>query len=265
MNLTKEAIIAIQNKLNILADGVYGKNTTAAIKEWQKNNGLTVDGVIGKITWNKMFDSDEKIEIIPKDNYVLKLKGHIPDIVLSQLTECINKFEINNTLRLSHFLAQCNHESMGFLATEENLNYSKDSLIRVFGKYFKTIDVEQYARKPEKIASLVYANRIGNGDEASKDGYKYRGRGYIQLTGKSNYSDFNNIVNEDVVNNPELVATKYALLSAAWFWNSRNLNCCADKGSSNSVVTEITKKVNGGNNGLEDRIKWFKKYHNILS
>ena len=106
---------------------------------------------------------------------------------------------------------------------------------------------------------------MGNGNEASKEGYKYRGRGYIQLTGKNNYSAFNEVVEEDVVASPELVATKYALLSAAWYWNSRTLNNVADKGASKSVSTTVTKKVNGGRNGLADRIREFKKYYALLS
>jgi putative chitinase len=124
---------------------------------------------------------------------------------------------------------------------------------------------DSYARQPEKIASRVYGGRMGNGDEASKEGYKYRGRGYIQLTGKDNYSKFAQTVNDDILNNPDLVASKYPLLSAAWFWNTRLLNQLADEGSSDDVVTKITKKVNGGVIGLDDRIKHFKNYFLLLA
>ncbi|WP_292926465.1 glycoside hydrolase family 19 protein [Nitrosomonas sp.] len=124
---------------------------------------------------------------------------------------------------------------------------------------------DSYARQPEKIASRVYGGRMGNGDEASKEGYKYRGRGYIQLTGKDNYSKFAQTVSDDILNNPDLVASKYPLLSAAWFWNTRLLNQLADEGSSDDVVTKITKKVNGGVIGLDDRIKHFKNYFPLLA
>ncbi len=119
-----------------------------------------------------------------------KLKGHVPDAVLSQIPQVMEKFQINTPLRLCHFLAQCAHESGNFKAVTENLNYSPVSLLKVFGKYFNEKNVEAYARKPEKIANLVYGNRMGNGPESSGDGFKYRGRGYIQLTGKVNYQSF---------------------------------------------------------------------------
>ncbi|MDO8894498.1 glycoside hydrolase family 19 protein, partial [Nitrosomonas sp.] len=169
------------------------------------------------------------------------LKTHIPDTVLDQIPDCAEKFAINTPLRLAHFLAQCAHESMDFKAREENLNYSADGLKKIFPKYFPDNLADSYARQPEKIASRVYGGRMGNGDEASKEGYKYRGRGYIQLTGKDNYSKFAQTVNDDILNNPDLVASKYPLLSAAWFWNTRLLNQLADEGSSDDVVTKITK------------------------
>jgi putative chitinase len=118
---------------------------------------------------------------------------------------------------------------------------------------------------PEKIASKVYANRMGNGDEASKDGFKYAGKGYIQLTGKANYMEFDKTVPEDITNNPELVATKYPLASAAWFWSKNGLNLIADKGATDLVVTSVTKRVNGGTIGLADRIKHFKEFYALLS
>lgn len=194
-----------------------------------------------------------------------KLKGAIPDEVLSQIPGVMEKFQINTPLRLCHFLAQCAHESGNFKAVSENLNYGAKGLLGTFKKYFPTeAKALQYERKPEKIANLVYASRMGNGDEASGDGFKYRGRGYIQLTGKVNYESFDKVVEENVTANPDLVATKYPLLSAAWFWNSRTLNTLADKGATDDDVTAITKKVNGGTYGLEDRIAKFKKFHGLL-
>jgi len=193
------------------------------------------------------------------------LETHIPDTVLDQIPDCAEKFAINTPLRLAHFLAQCTHESAEFKAREENLNYSADGLKKIFPKYFPDNLADSYARQPEKIASRVYGGRMGNGDEASKEGYKYRGRGYIQLTGKDNYSNFAQAVSDDIMNNPDLVASKYPLFSAAWFWNTRSLNQLADEGSSDDVVKKITKVVNGGVNGLEDRIKHFKNYYLLLA
>jgi putative chitinase len=201
-----------------------------------------------------------------------KLKGHIPEAVISQIPAVMEKFQINTPLRLAHFLAQCGHESGGFRLTKENLNYSAKGLLGIFKKYFtkadKTPDTAKaalYERKPEKIANLVYANRMGNGPEASGDGAKYCGRGYIQLTGKDNYTAFGKSINEDLTVDPTVVASKYALLSAAWFFNKNGLHKLADGGATDAVVTQITKRVNGGTIGLADRIKHFKEYHALLA
>ena len=196
---------------------------------------------------------------------ISKLKGHVPDAVIAQIPEVMDKFQINTPLRLCHFLAQCGHESGNFKAVNENLNYGAKGLRGIFGKYFPTdAKALEYERKPEKIANLVYGGRMGNGPEASGEGFKYRGRGYIQLTGKDNYSAFDKVVPENIVETPDLVATKYPLLSAAWFWNSRKLNELADKGAADADVTAITKKVNGGTIGLADRIKHFKEFYELL-
>lgn len=194
-----------------------------------------------------------------------KLKGAVPDEVLTQIPGVMEKFQINTPLRLCHFLAQCAHESGNFKVVNENLNYGAKGLLGIFKKYFPTeAKAKEYERKPEKIANRVYADRMGNGPESSGDGWKYRGRGYIQLTGKVNYQSFDKVVEENTTDNPDLVATKYPLLSAAWFWNSRTLNILADKGSTDADVTAITKKVNGGTHGLDDRIAKFKKFYALL-
>jgi len=194
------------------------------------------------------------------------LKGHVPDTVIAQIPGVMEKFQGNTPLRLAHFLAQCGHESGGFKLTQENLNYSAKGLLGIFKKYFPTETLAKaYERQPEKIASKVYASRMGNGDEASKEGYKFRGRGYIQLTGKSNYAAFDKTVEEDILASPDLVATKYPLLSAAWFWSKNGLNVLADKGATDADVTAITKRVNGGTIGLPDRIRHFKEYHKLLA
>jgi putative chitinase len=195
-----------------------------------------------------------------------RLKGHVPDTVIAQIPGVMEKFGVNTPLRLAHFLAQCGHESGGFRLTQENLNYSAKGLMGIFKKYFPTQALaDAYARKPEKIANRVYGGRMGNGPEASGEGFKFRGRGYIQLTGKSNYAAFDLAVEDDILANPDLVSTKHALASAAWFWKKNGLNLIADTGSSTEVVTKITKRVNGGTIGLADRIKHFKEYHALLA
>jgi putative chitinase len=193
-----------------------------------------------------------------------KLKGNIPDTVIAQIPGVVEKFEINTPLRLAHFLAQTGHESGGFKAVTENLNYGAAGLQSIFKKYFTAESAVEYARKPEKIANVVYANRMGNGNQASGEGFKYCGRGYIQLTGKDNYAAFDKTVAEDILANPELVATKYPLLSAAWFFHKNGLHKIADEGATDDVVTKVTKRVNGGTIGLADRILHFKEYHALL-
>jgi len=194
-----------------------------------------------------------------------KLKGKIPDDVITELSEVMDKFAINTPLRLSHFLAQAAHESGNFKHTSENLNYSAERLKVIFPKYFKQQGLaESYGRKPELIASRVYGGRMGNGDEGSREGFKFRGRGYLQLTGKNNYAEFDKFVNEDILTNPDLVATKYPLLSAAWFFHKNGLNAISDKGADDATVTSVTKRVNGGTIGLPDRIKHFKEYYSLI-
>jgi putative chitinase len=194
-----------------------------------------------------------------------KLKGHVPDTVIAQIPGVVDKFEINTSLRLAHFLAQTGHESGGFKAVSENLNYGAAGLQSIFKKYFTAESAKEYERKPEKIANIVYANRMGNGNQASGEGYKFRGRGFIQLTGKDNYSAFDKTVEDDILTNPDLVATKYPLLSAAWFFHKNGLHKIADEGTTDAVVTKVTKRVNGGTIGLPDRIKHFNEYNNLLN
>jgi putative chitinase len=156
----------------------------------------------------------------------------------------------------AHFFGQCAHESGNFKVFSENLNYSAQGLNKIFRKYFPTVaSTSGYARNPEKIANKVYGNRMGNGPEASGDGWKFRGRGPIQLTGKSNYTAFAaDIDRPDVLTNPDIVATELAFESALWFFRKNGLLAIADKGVSTAVITQITKRVNGGTHGLDDRI-----------
>jgi putative chitinase len=194
-----------------------------------------------------------------------KLKGHVPDSVIAQIPDVMTKFKIDTALKLAHFLSQCGHESGGFKIVNENLNYGAKGLMTIFKKYFpEGTKAALYERKPEKIANLVYGGRMGNGPEASGDGYKFRGRGYIQLTGKDNYTAFDKFVTESIVESPDLVATKYPLMSAAWFFDKNGLWTVCDKGATTEVVTAVTKRVNGGVIGLVDRIKHFNEYYALL-
>ena len=182
-----------------------------------------------------------------------------PQVWADAMANVFPVYEINTPQRIAAFLAQCGHESGGWTTFEENLNYSAQGLRKIFGKYFPNDELAMaYQRQPEKIANRIYCNRMGNGDEASGDGYKYRGRGPIQLTGKANYTAFAKDMFEDwqnVVDNPDWVTydKDFALMSAIWFWNKNKLNHEADIGD----IKTMTKKINGGYIGLEDRIKHY--------
>jgi len=266
-----ENVKLMQEKLGISpAVTNFGPKTEEAVKAFQLKNGLTPDGVVGPKTWEMIVGGSTPTPpapIAPVGGLKLDaLKGHIPDGVIQMIPDTAAKFQINTPLRLAHFLAQCGHESGGFRATQENLNYSAKGLMGIFKKYFPTEAIANaYQRNPQKIANKVYASRMGNGDEGSGEGYKFRGRGYIQLTGKDNYTAFGKSIGEDIPSNPDVVASKYALLSAAWFFNKNGLHKMADGGATDAVVTSITKRVNGGTIGLADRIKHFKEYYHLLA
>jgi putative chitinase len=170
-------------------------------------------------------------------------------------------------VRAAHFFAQTAHETGGFKAFSENLNYSADGLNKIFPKYFKNAgrDAVPFARNPEKIANIVYASRMGNGDAASGDGWKFRGRGALQLTGKANYEAFAKYLgNNEVLENPDLVATKYAFESAMFFFERNKLWAICDKGINDAAILELTKRINGGTHGLEDRNAKTKKYYEYV-
>ena len=196
-------------------------------------------------------------QLLPKNPYV--------DHWYDALSKLLPDYEINTPKRIAAFIAQCSHESGGFTALKENLNYKPATLRKLFSKYFPNDALaEEYCAKPNKqeaIASRIYASRMGNGDEASGDGYKYCGRGLIQLTGKSNYiafADSLEITPEEASN--YLATFEGAAQSACWFWESNNLNQWADKGD----ILTLTKRINGGTIGLEDRIKHYEHALHVL-
>lgn len=193
------------------------------------------------------------------------LASKLPAAASKYMLEVVTRYNITQPLRLAHFMAQIAHESGNFQFVAENLNYSADSLLKVFPKYFKDkATADKYARNPEMIGSRVYGSRMGNGDEASKEGFKFRGRGYLQLTGKDNYKAFSDFIKEDCVANPDLVSTKYPMDSAIWFFDKNKLWDICDKGAGDDIVTLVRKRVNGGTIGLQDTISKFKTYHALL-
>jgi len=178
------------------------------------------------------------------------------------LSQALPDYDITTPKRIAAFLAQCAHESGGFRAIKENLNYKAESLVRVFPKYFHSIDeAQQYANNQSAIANRVYAYRMGNGDEASGDGFRYCGRGLIQITGKSNYQAFADSLQMNVSDAPDYLATfEGAVQSACWFWEANNLNALADQGD----ILALTKKINGGTIGLDDRTARYNKALQVL-
>ena len=215
-----EDVKKLQAKLGIKADGAFGPGTESNVKEWQASNGLTADGIVGDTTWSKMFG----------------VNPQITDTVtqVEELSRIATQFGITNNLRLSHFLAQCAHESGAW-------------------KY-----------KLEIASGKAYEGRKDLGNTQAGDGVRFKGRGYIQLTGRANYGVFSQFIGEDCVSQPELVATKYPLASAAFFFNRNKLWAICDQGATDEVITKVSKRVNGGTNGLADRLKKFKVYHDLL-
>lgn len=232
-----EDVKKLQAKLGLIQDGTFGPLTESKVKEWQIKNGLVDDGIVGAFTWSKMFGSYDQItdSVTQLPNLSLnKLNGHIPAAVLEELLKIATQFGITNNLRLAHFLAQCAHESGSW-------------------KY-----------KLEIASGKAYEGRKDLGNTQPGDGVKFKGRGYIQLTGRANYDVFSQFIGEDCVTQPDLVATKYPLASAAFFFNRNKLWAICDQGATDDVVTKVSKRVNGGINGLTDRLNKFKQYYTLL-
>lgn len=203
------------------------------IEKFQQDNGLTPDGDIGK-----------------KTLAVIKAKCNIV-----------------SDLELAHFMGQCHHETGGFKLVKEDLRYSSEGLMKMFKKYFPTKELaDAYAKQPEKIANRVYANRMGNGNEASGDGFKFSGKGAIQLTGRDNYTMFSKAKGDpEILTNPDIVASKYIFESADFFFDRNNLWAIAKKGIGEDVIKELTKRINGGYTGLAERIEFTNHYYQVLT
>jgi putative chitinase len=280
---TRDAVIAFQQSKDLQADGIAGPATVAALQRdgsgAQPNDGAgagaTAGSALGGVAATLADPSEADTGPLPRvaadaaDAAGLNLAGltgHLPAAVIAQIPETALKFGITRNLRLAHFLAQCALESTGFTATVENLNYRAARLMQVFPKYFRGVDPAAYANNPAKIANRVYANRMGNGDEASGDGFKFRGRGYIQLTGKNNYTSFSQFIAEDCVANPDLVATKYPLASAAFYFNSNRIWGICDRGANDATVTQVSTAVNGSPpHAVPERLQNFKLFMRVLS
>jgi putative chitinase len=276
---TRNAVIAFQQSKGLQADGIAGPATLAALdgSGSDANNGAgggaTTDSAVGGATAAPGDDAGAAAQpptpVISNAAGALNLAGltgRLPAAVIAQIPATAAEFGITTNLRLAHFLAQCALESTGFTATVENLNYRAARLMQVFPKYFRGVDPAAYANNPEKIGNRVYANRMGNGDEASGDGFKFRGRGYIQLTGKNNYTSFSTFVGEDCVANPDLVATKYPLASAAFYFNSNKIWAICDKGADDATVTRVSVAVNGSPpHAVPERLQNFRAFMRALN
>ena len=261
----------------VTADGYFGDGTKELVQRFQNDQGLGADGIVGPSTWSALLNGSsaaapaapaatvsaaasvaiEGDVLISKEQLgqILSTSEYI-DTYLNGLNKALKQYSINTPLRIAHFIAQVAHESGSFKFNKENLNYSASALRAVFGKYFPDdATAEAYARQPEKIANRVYADRMGNGNEASGDGWRFRGRGLIQLTGRDNYTAFQKSIGQDITsgeNSAKVAEPDLAVAAASWFWNMRGLNQYAD---ADDVLT-VTKRINGGTNGLDDRKKY---------
>jgi putative chitinase len=233
-----EDVKRLQEKLGVESAGTFGPKTEEAVKAWQRSNGLKDDGIVGDATWGKLFGINDQItDAVTQVGQLSldKLKGHVPQGVIDELSKIAESFGITNNLRLVHFLAQCAHES-------GNWKWST-----------------------ELASGKAYEGRKDLGNTQPGDGVRFKGRGYIQLTGRANYGKFSQFIGEDCVADPTLVSDKYPLSSAAFFFNKNNLWKICDLGATDEIVTKVSKRVNGGTNGLADRLAKFKKYHTLLN
>ncbi len=285
-------VTALQTKLKDLGfdpngvDGNFGPGTASALIAYQTSKGLSADGIAGPETLAALGLDGSSSSGGPSGAAsadtgggagngavantgglnLAGLTGLLPASVIAQIPETAQKFGITTNLRLAHFLAQCALESKKFTDTQEDLNYSAKRMLEVFPKHFKNVDRAPYVNNPVRFANRVYANRMDNGDETSGDGFRFHGRGYIQLTGRKNYTSFTKFVGEDCVGNPDLVATKYPLASAGFYFKSNNIWPVCDRGTSDATVRAVSTRVNGENpHAVPERITFFKKFIQALT
>ena len=272
-HLKGEAVRLVQRHLIALGfgrvgrpDGDFGGKSDRVVRAFQRARGLPVTGIVGTATW-RAFDEgrEHRAEGFAPPLTLAQLQTIVPRIsdtnarkYLGPLDQTMARWTITTPLRRAHFLAQIAHESASFTATRENLNYSADGLRAVFFKYFaQPGEPEAFARQPERIANRVYANRLGNGPESSGDGWCYRGRGLIQLTGKANYRLYSNETGVDFVVNPDAIATSVSRCTdvAGWYWDRNGIHLWADQ---DDVLT-VTKRINGGTHGLDERERFLRR------
>jgi putative chitinase len=273
---TGDDVKKLQEKLGLGADGTFGSGTEAAVKKWQSDNGLTADGIVGEGTWSKMFGSvvTETAPIVSGGSLDLnKLKGKIPQSIFDILPEAFEKYSINTPLRASHFLGQIAHESGDFTIKTESMNYSTPSrIVDIWPSRFNLDgsgskkDANKYIKNQELLAEAVYGGRMGNNDAG--DGFRFRGGGFLQLTGKEAYQGYAKYLGKTVGETADLLRSenKYAMDAACWeYVVNMKLNTVADQGMNDDVIKVISKKINGGYIGLDDRKLKCKKYYSILS
>lgn len=221
------------------------------IENKEENNNVQQIQISSHIKEFSMITEKQFLTLFPKAN----------PCYVDLLNEKFEDHNINTLERVSCFISQCGHESVGFTVFSENLNYSETGLLKVFKKYFNAEQAKEYARKPEKIANRVYANRMGNGPEESGDGWRFRGRGLIQLTGKNNYSNFAKFCNQSINETVTFCETNVGIVnSAVWFWLANGLNSFAD----DKNILGLTKKINGGTIGLEERKSLYNKTKELI-
>jgi len=268
----------LQIKLGLGPDGIFGKDTEEAVKSFQTKSGLMPDGIVGEGTWNKMFSSQQLITdpSTPKisNNFNLeKLSTVLPKSIFNLIPESFVKYNINSALRSAHFLGQISHESGNFTIKTESLMYSRSQrIIEIWPTRFNLTgdnnkkNANEFVKNEQKLAESVYGGRMGNNNPG--DGFRFRGGGFLQLTGKEAYKGYANYIGKPVEEVADLIRLDnyYALDAALWeFSINMKLNTVADKGIGDDIIKSITKTINGGYIGLQERIKEVKKYYNLLS